>query len=161
MPGNLQILNVVVIALQYSLVILLYYFLYRVVKIAIRDMANLTFNRKSEDLPGRDRTPTDSEVSVVPRLIVLEDTQQLLSESVFIVKESLTIGRGQHNNMVIDSSFVSHEHACISKVKHNYLITDLHSTNGTIINGRQIEAETALAAGDNIQIGPVMLKFER
>ena len=159
MPGNLQVFNIAVVALQYSLVILLYYFLYRVVKIAIRDMASLAFNNMEK--PDIYKKSEANQNLSAAKLVVIEDTQQLLSTTCFTITDNLTIGRSQHNDIIIDSSFVSHEHACISKLKHNYLIADLNSTNGTLVNNQPIEEETALTDGDIIQIGAVMLKFER
>lgn len=159
MPGKLQVFNIAVIALQYSLVILLYYFLYRVVKIAIRDMAGLTYNKIENSAVGK-LVEADDLVSPA-KLVVMEDKQQLLSATSFTITDNLTIGRSQHNDIIIDSNFVSHEHACISRLKYDYLITDLNSTNGTLINNQQIEEETALTDGDIIQIGAVMLKFVR
>jgi hypothetical protein len=157
LPGNLQVFNIAVVALQYSLVILLYYFLYRVVKIAIRDMASLTYNKIENPVVGK-LVAADGRISPA-KLVVIEDKEQLLSATSFTITDNLTIGRSQHNDIIIDSSFVSHEHACISRVKHSYLITDLNSTNGTLINNQQIEEETALTDGDIIQIGAVVLKF--
>lgn len=160
MPGKLQVFNIAVIALQYSLVILLYYFLYRVVKIAAHDLTSLTFN-DLKDSVFHTKEETPSTVSSPPRLVVIDDKQELLSQTVFTIIDSLTIGRSQQNTVVIDNNFVSHEHACISRLKHDYLLADLNSTNGTLVNGQQIEDETALADGDIIQIGAVTLKFER
>lgn len=159
MPGKLQVLNLVVIALQYSLVVLLYYFLYRVVKLAVRDLNRLTFD--DLDSVVHDTRVSDAYSPSHPRLVVLDDRQELLSQTFFTIVDNLTIGRSQHNNVVIDSSFVSHEHACISRVKHNYLLADLNSTNGTLVNGQQVEEEIALVDGDILQIGAVTLKFER
>jgi len=159
LPGKLQLFNIAVMVLQYSLVILLYYFLYRIVKIAIRDMAGLVFNKIESPVVGK-AVEADELVSPA-KLVVLEDKQQLLAATSFAITDNLTIGRSQHNDIIIDSNFVSHEHACISRLKHDYLITDLNSTNGTVINNQQIEEETALTDGDIIQIGAVMLKFVR
>jgi hypothetical protein len=160
LPGKLQVLNIVVIALQYSLVVLLYYFLYRVVKLAARDLNRLAFDDLDDSIVNNTGV-SDADFSSQPRLVVVDDHQELLSQTFFTIVDSLTIGRSQHNNVVIDSSFVSHEHACISKVKHNYLLADLNSTNGTLVNGQQVEEEIALVDGDIIQIGAVTLKFER
>lgn len=160
MPGKLQVLNIVVITLQYSLVVLLYYFLYRVVKLAARDLNRLAFD-DPDDSVVHDTGGSDADFHSQPRLLVTDDHQELLAQTVFTIADSLTIGRSQHNNIVIDSSFVSHEHACISRVKYNYLLADLNSTNGTLVNGQQVEEEIALVDGDIIQIGAVTLKFER
>ena len=160
MPGKLQVFNVIVIALQYSLVVLLYYFLYRVVKLAARDLNRLAFDDLDDSLV-HDTGVSTADFHSQPRLVVIDDHQELLSQTFFTIVDSLTIGRSQQNNVVIDSSFVSHEHACISRTKHNYLLADLNSTNGTIVNGQQVEEEIALVDGDIIQIGAVTLKFER
>ena len=160
MPGKLQVFNIIVIALQYSLVVLLYYFLYRVVKLAVRDLNRLAFD-DLDDSVVHDTGLSDADFHSQPRLVVIDDHQELLSQTFFTIVDSLTIGRSQKNNVVIDSSFVSHEHACISRMKHNYLLADLNSTNGTIVNGQQLEEEIALVDGDIIQIGAVTLKFER
>lgn len=156
----MQVLSILVIALQYSLVILLYYFLYRVVKIASKDLNKVAFDEPATSLV-RYAPDEDSNFADSPRLIVLDDKNALLSQTVFTIDDSLSIGRSQHNDLIINDNFVSHEHACISKSKHNYLLADLNSTNGTILNGQQIEEETALNYGDVIQIGAVTLKFER
>ena len=100
-------------------------------------------------------------ILTTPKLVVVDDRQSPLTQAVFIIADSLSIGRGQDNDLVINDTYVSHEHACISKSKHNYLLADLNSTNGTLLNGQRIEEETALTDGDVIQIGAVTLKFER
>ncbi|MGL5513511.1 MAG: FHA domain-containing protein [Sporomusa sp.] len=157
MLGNMQVLNVVVIALQYSLVLLLYLFLYRVVKVVYQDLSQLS--GQPQQLSARQLQVHKG--SQPAQLVMISDEKSLLSQTVFPLSESLVIGRSQHNDLVINDAFISHEHACISKSKQDYFIADLNSTNGTLLNGKQIDEETALADGDVIQIGAVTLKFER
>ncbi len=157
MPGNIHLLSIVAITLQYTLVLLLYYFLYRVIKIAAKDLIRQTAPQVQavswpEGDTGRNEQPT---------LLVIDDSKNLLAQTVYPIAESLALGRSQHNDVVIDDSIVSYEHACISTSKQTYLIADLNSTNGTLLNGQRIEEETALADGDIIQIGAVTLKFVR
>lgn len=161
MPGKMQVFNIVVIALQYSLVILLYYFLYHVIKIAVKDLTSLSDNVRNTVFVSSELQAAAGSDTPPPRLVVIADKQALLSQTSFVITDSLTIGRSEHNDLVINDSFVSHEHACISKSKHNYLLADLNSTNGTLVNGQPIEEEIALADGDVIQIGAVTLTFER
>lgn len=160
MPGKMQVLNIVVIVLQYGLVILLYYFLYQIIKIAIKDLTGLS-DKVRAPLVSAELQATASGDMPLPKLVVMDDKQALLSQQAFVITDSLTIGRSEHNDIVINDSFVSHEHACISKSKHNYLLADLNSTNGTFVNGQPIEEEYVLTDGDVIQIGAVTLTFER
>jgi pSer/pThr/pTyr-binding forkhead associated (FHA) protein len=41
------------------------------------------------------------------------------------------------------------------------VLEDLGSTNGTLLNGRRVEAPQSLRAGDSIDIGAVRLKVDR
>ncbi|MDE2125435.1 MAG: DUF3662 domain-containing protein [Armatimonadetes bacterium] len=73
---------------------------------------------------------------------------------------SLTIGRSQTGNeLVLNSSQVSRRHARIDReLDGTFTVHDLKSRNGTIVNGRPIEAR-ALGDGDTITIGDVVLRF--
>ncbi|QDR80671.1 FHA domain-containing protein [Sporomusa termitida] len=159
MPGKIHWLSIVAITLQYSLVLLLYYFLYRVIKIAAKDLARQTTAPQVRAVAWQEEEGTGS--NELPKLLVIDDSKNLLAQTVYPIAESLAIGRSQHNDVVINDSFVSYEHACISTSKQTYLLADLNSTNGTLLNGQRIEEETALADGDIIQIGAVTLKFAR
>ncbi len=50
------------------------------------------------------------------------------------------IGRGESAEIFIPEAGISREHAQISKYGSNYYIKDLGSTNGSFINGQQLEA---------------------
>ncbi|MBN2474239.1 MAG: EAL domain-containing protein [Pirellulales bacterium] len=69
-----------------------------------------------------------------------------------------TIGRNESSHLQIDSARVSREHAIISREGDQFRIRDLGSTNGTYVNGRQIE-EAALADGDVLLIANVEFGF--
>lgn len=73
----------------------------------------------------------------------------------------ITIGRATDNNIVIDSKLASRQHAIIQKIKDDYYLMDLGSTNGTLINGKDIPANKyfKLHKGDNITIGTDHLVF--
>lgn len=71
----------------------------------------------------------------------------------------ILIGRSVDNDIVIDSKLASRRHALIQKIKDDYFIKDVNSTNGTFVNGKKIPAEkyVKLTAGDIITIGNVNL----
>jgi len=70
----------------------------------------------------------------------------LLKFNMAVIKEipiaeettTLTIGRKEDNDIVIDNPAVSGHHAKIMKIGNKYFIEDLNSTNGTFISGRKI-----------------------
>ncbi len=73
--------------------------------------------------------------------------------------ETLSIGRDSLNDMVIDHPSSSRFHAQIKKLKGDYVLVDLNSTNGTFVNGKPIAERRVLKVGDVIRIGPTNLTF--
>jgi pSer/pThr/pTyr-binding forkhead associated (FHA) protein len=79
-----------------------------------------------------------------------------------LTEEVLTIGRAPDNIFPIDDASVSSHHAQISKSAGIYLLKDLGSTNGTEVNGRELQRETeyTLTPGDRIRFGNVESVFD-
>jgi predicted component of type VI protein secretion system len=73
-------------------------------------------------------------------------------------KESMSIGRNQENDIVVDNLAVSGFHARIDKTGDTYILTDLQSTNGTFVNDKKIVSHR-LQHKDKITVGKHMLLF--
>jgi hypothetical protein len=71
---------------------------------------------------------------------------------------SVTIGRRKENSIVFTNPEVSSSHARIDKVGPDYILTDLQSTNGTLVNGLKVLSHR-LSHGDRISIGKNVLLF--
>ena len=77
-----------------------------------------------------------------------------------VVKASLlTIGRDATCQLRLREEGVADCHASIERRADGYYLRDLNSPNGVCVNGRLV-AERRLAAGDELEIGPVRLRFE-
>jgi hypothetical protein len=70
------------------------------------------------------------------------------------------IGRSPDCDIVIAANEVSRRHAQVAPDAEGWILTDLGSTNGVRLNGRQIGVPTRLADGDVIELGSVELLFE-
>ncbi|MFC1585631.1 FHA domain-containing protein [Fibrobacterota bacterium] len=64
----------------------------------------------------------------------------------------LHIGRDPDNHFVIPNETVSSNHATVSQLNGAFILSDLNSTNGTIVNGDWI-SKTAISHGDILQFG--------
>ena len=73
--------------------------------------------------------------------------------------EPLVIGRAPDCDIELAHQYVSKRHAEIRRSGDGFVVVDLESTNGTVLNGTRV-AERQLADGDEIQIGTVTLRFE-
>ncbi len=73
-------------------------------------------------------------------------------------KRSLSIGRDKGNLIQIVSNGVSRRHVMIRWTPAGYRLSDLNSTNGTVINRKKVDS-AILAMDDVIQIGDMLIKF--
>jgi hypothetical protein len=66
--------------------------------------------------------------------IQAEDGQELTIDS-----QSIRIGRGVDNDLVLRDVRVSRHHASIEPSPHGWIVRDLQSTNGTFVNGHRVD----------------------
>ena len=71
---------------------------------------------------------------------------------------STVIGRGDQANMRLPDVGISRRHARLDFDGGQVVLTDLGSTNGTMVNGQRVSA-VALNPGDMIQLGTTTLTF--
>ena len=74
------------------------------------------------------------------------------------VGDVIMIGRAALNHIVIDNPSVSAQHAILARVADAYRLKDLHSINGTQINGASI-TDAKLKDGDKSRFGSVIAVF--
>ena len=73
---------------------------------------------------------------------------------------SITIGRREDNDVVIDDPAVSGHHAKIDALGNRFVMTDLQSKNGSFVNEQLIHSHW-LKDGDVINIGGHCLAFKQ
>jgi len=73
-------------------------------------------------------------------------------------KPSLTIGRSNKNDLVIDNMAVSREHARIYREGPRHIVQDLKSLNGTFVNNKKV-SQWILSNNDQVLIGKHTLLF--
>jgi len=69
------------------------------------------------------------------------------------------VGRSEHNEMSIDSRFISRHHAMFIRHGTVTFLMDLNSTNGTFVNSRQI-SNHVMMHDDVVTVGNYSIKFE-
>lgn len=73
-------------------------------------------------------------------------------------RKSVSLGRGSENDIVVDCSSVSVNHAVMERTKGGYRLRDLGSTNGTKLGGKARD-EIDLTDGISAKLGDVAFDF--
>lgn len=89
-----------------------------------------------------------------PGALVLPDGKRIQ-----IGNDVITIGRLQDSTVCIDDPSISRNQAEILLRETGYLLSDLGSTNGTLVNGRRI-SQHVLTDHDQIEFGSYRIRFE-
>src|SRR5215467_13346942 len=98
-----------------------------------------------------------------PALVFLRG--ELLAVQIPLDRKEVTLGRALDADVRVSDSRASRLHARITAEsdettgESRYRLTDLDSTNGTILNGKPIE-EALLQDGDKFEIGDQLIRFE-
>ena len=75
--------------------------------------------------------------------------------------ERLTIGRSSASDLSFpDDNGLSRQHLSIERTGEAWVVSDLASKNGTILNGNRVSVKTPLKAGDRIMAGHLIIVYD-
>ena len=105
--------------------------------------------------------PDGSVIEIVGEYYYIEILDGDFQGLKIVLEGKLTIGRHQQNSLVLTGKKVSSQHAIIDSLGNETYITDLGSTNGTLVNTRKIEPNSPvkLSHGTIIEIGEHRISF--
>ena len=145
------------LALKIGFVVLLYLFIWRVIRVASRDMQVgqesmiLTPSRPSPPVPER----------AVAGLVVTSSPELEVGSRIPISHE-LVAGRGTAVDIALEADgYASARHCRFVRGQNTDVIEDLRSTNGTFVNGQRLNGSRTLTQGDTITIGQTQFSYER
>src|SRR5437660_1472269 len=71
----------------------------------------------------------------------------------------LTVGRAVSNSLAIKGDAVSRAHVSVERIAGQYVLRDLGSSNGTLVNGERIIADRTMHPDDEITVGHTRIVF--
>jgi hypothetical protein len=149
----MDLIDLAILALRVALVVVLYAFLAYVVRGALRTLG------AARPATEAARAPSQQAPAAVLRLVVLESgDSELHAGQVLVLDDGATLGRGDRASVVLTDPAVSAEHARLARADGKWVVIDLGSTNGTLVNQSLIDGQAALAPGDVLGLGNVRLK---
>jgi pSer/pThr/pTyr-binding forkhead associated (FHA) protein len=72
----------------------------------------------------------------------------------------VNVGRAEYNDIVLPDDSVSTTHAKLQRREGIWVLVDLESTNGTMVDGERVSGEVPLAPGALIRFGEIRTIFE-
>ncbi len=98
------------------------------------------------------------EAGVYYRLVSLTGTNK--GEAYVLIGNRIVIGRSEKADIRLNDTKTSREHAEITKVGADWVVTDLGSQNGIVVNDKKIN-QKQLTEGDKLIVGQTVFKFAR
>jgi FHA domain len=165
----------VLLVLKIAFLVLLYAFVWRVIRTAGREP-----NVGARARAGAGAGPAADSMILTPsvaaaaglgtaaarprrpvHLVVLR-SPSLETDAMFPVDSApVTVGRGGQNDLVLDGDeFASARHARIEARPDGIWVQDLDSTNGTFLNGARVVGAERMSPGDVLRVGETDLRVE-
>jgi hypothetical protein len=149
----------VLIVLKIAFLVLLYLFIWRIVRTASRDL-----RLPQESFVLAPSGPGVQSVRPGPRtgrLVVVKSADLEEGVDYELNSAQLTIGRGRQNDITIGSDeYASARHARFEPRQDGVWVQDLGSTNGTYLNGARLDRPRRLTRGDVVRVGETDLRYE-
>ena len=149
----------VLLILKIAFLVLLYVFIWRIVRTASRD---LRLPQESFILaPSAAGLHATRQSVHSGRLVVVRSPDLSEGEDFELDSAQLTIGRGNQNDIPIATDeYASARHARFEPRQDGVWVQDLGSTNGTYLNGTRLDRPRRLSRGDIVRVGETDLRFE-
>jgi FHA domain-containing protein len=150
-------LQEVLLALKIAFLVLLYLFIWRIVRTAGRgvQMPQESFILKPAAAGALGMTVQTG------RLVVQESPILEPGAAYELDSAEVTIGRAGQNDVALEGDeFASARHLRIEPRRDGVWVHDLGSTNGTYVNGVRIDGPRRLAPGDVVRVGETELRFD-
>ena len=146
------------LALKAGFVVLLFLFVWRVLRIQARDLRAVPSTGSATEITSL-RGGT-GEILLGPRLVVLSSPVYPPGTLVRLDGD-VAFGRAAENDVVLEGDpYASSRHSAVLVRDGARIVRDLGSTNGTFVGGAPLAGEHVLRTGDELRIGETELRYE-
>ena len=171
-------LQIVLLAGKFIFLIVLYLFIYRVIRSTNREFrASATSpspagSRSISPSPfvASPSTPVGQTSEIPERplaagavwaLVVDKSPALRVGETYELPRgASALAGRAPETDIYLQDTFVSSKHALFESTADGLVVEDLRSTNGTLVNGVEVTEARPLQAGDRVEVGDTTFRVE-
>jgi hypothetical protein len=163
-------LQIVLLAGKFIFLIILYLFVYRVVRSSTRELRLAAPSAAKQPWSGATPPHTGQVVAGAGALasasgvwtMVVEKSPSLTTGAAYSFPPGThaLVGRSSDMGIFLDDTFVSSKHALFETTPEGLVVEDLRSTNGTQVNGVDITESMVLDPGDRVEVGDTVFRVE-
>ena len=158
-------LQVPLLAAKALLLLLLFAFIYAVIRSSIGDLRSVPDDEPF--VPGETGSQRNGSGDHAAKgrkhfsALVVEDSDVLAPNTRFpIMSGTTSIGRSAASDIVLKSDdYASGRHARLTRHGGLLYVEDTNSTNGTYVNGRKTIGATPLKSGDRVRVGSTTFRY--
>jgi hypothetical protein len=151
----------VLLVLKIAFLVLLYTFIWRIVRTASRDLRlpQESFVLAPSAAAGLQASRPGPHTG---HLVGVKSADLERGDDFELNSAQLTIGRGNQNDIAIATDeYASARHARFEPRQDGVWVQDLGSTNGTYLNGTRLDRPRRLSRGDIVRVGETDLRYEQ
>ena len=163
-------LQVPLLAAKALLLLLLFAFIYAVMRRGIGDLRKVPDDKPyvpgrragmGPSLQGNGQRAYAPRPTGTPEIVVAE-SDILAPQTRFELRDGETsVGRSSASDVVLKSDdFASGQHAKLTRHGGLLYVEDLGSTNGTFVNDRKTVGATPVRNGDSVRVGSTVFRYE-
>ena len=147
--------------LKYSLLVLLYFFVFRAIRSVAVDVGGRKRGGTTQMRSPAPAAPAKaSRGGKAPTQVVVHDAGGGKPTPIKL-RSPAEIGRGERCAIRLQDTYVSQVHARLYAENGSWYVEDLGSTNGTLLNDRRVDSPLEIHAGDVLKLGKTVLELKR
>jgi len=111
--------------------------------------------RPATPIAGNVRPPPPPSSAITEARLTTVNPIDPIPAEYALLKDEVTLGRGEDNDVVIPHASISRAHARLMRHNGAYELMDLNSTNGSYVNDQPVHGSVRVQSGSEVRLGDI------
>ena len=104
-------------------------------------------------VPASGSNPAGAKPSEQKATKIVVTAGEKIGTEIALSGRQLTIGRAGDSDLIVDDEYTSTHHAKLVFINGEWLVQDLDSTNGTLLDGKKVATTTVVPLNTQVRVG--------
>jgi len=140
--------------------VLLWIFIFSIISVIRADLFGqkvvskvASANLPNAFVPASGSNPAGAKPSEQKATKIVVTAGEKIGTEIALSGRQLTIGRAGDSDLIVDDEYTSTHHAKLVFINGEWLVQDLDSTNGTLLDGKKITTTTVVPLNTQVRVG--------